>query len=106
SMKAHCQRISSAPTRLPWPAIDDQPHPSRPLGTGPARIIILRLLGIALVAMTSLRCSPYQTTAFVPRTDHECRTGDPDVSQSETVRLTNELAEQLPNWSSTISPSV
>jgi hypothetical protein len=56
--------------------------------------------------MTSLRCSPHPTTAFVPRTDHECRTWDADASQGEILRLTDELAEELPDWTSTVNPSV
>jgi hypothetical protein len=40
----------------------------------------------------------------VPRTIHECKGWDP--SPDELRRLANELAEKLPDWSSTVDPSV
>lgn len=107
-MKARCPLISSAPTRLPSPpAAYERPRPSRPSETGPARIITSRLLGIALVVMTSSRCSPSQTPmAFVPKTESGCGTKATiqwSPLPSELRALASELAEELPDWSSTVT---
>ena len=73
----------------------------------PARIITLRLLGIALVATTSLRCSPSPIPlASVPKIELDCSSGKWHPLPSERRALASELADELPDWSSTEDPSV
>ena len=72
-----------------------------------ARIITLRLLGIALVAMTSLRCSPSPIPpASVPKIELDCSSGKWHPLPSELRALASELADELPDWSSTEDPSM
>jgi hypothetical protein len=74
---------------------------------GQARITTSRLLGIALLAMTSAHCCPRPLSASrVPSADNECRRWDPDGSADEIRRLSLELRDELPDWTSTADPSV
>ena len=110
-MKARCPLISSVPMRLPRaPVRFERRRPSRPSGTGQAQIITLRLLGIAVLVMTSSQCSPRQTPwASVPKTELECGTKAMRPwapLPSELRALADELADKLPDWSSTQDSSV
>jgi hypothetical protein len=74
-------------------------------GTEPAWIIPSRWLGIALLAMACLHCCPHPP-GFVPRTNPECSRWDWTTSRSEIRGLASDLADQLPEWERTTSPSV
>jgi hypothetical protein len=50
-------------------------------------------------------CCPYPP-GFVPRIQPECRGWDWTASRNEIRGLANDLAEKLPDWSSTTNPSV
>jgi hypothetical protein len=57
--------------------------------------------------MTSAHCCPRPTSpSRVPSAANECRRWDPEGSADEIRRIALELRDELPDWTSTVDPSV